>query len=388
MPNHDADRFSKRFPPLHAPRLLALRPSIELSANEQSAFHQFFETYRQLSGDISNSPEQELITQALLSCQNPFWTAGHAVMIWQEETSALIGFSHPDQKLNGEAACFFGYFACGKDARAAEPVFAKLYEWSHQMGAKKLVGPIQFKTAYDYRLRMDSFHEKTFWGEPKNPEHHLHALKDAGFEITQEYFTDFILNLTKVRQIAHQKFSRASTAIQMQSTGQTKKRASIEPFSLALFNEHRAEIFNFANSLFAGNAAFQPLNQFDFALLYPEALLKSLCQKTSFLIFDFEGKLRGLCLSFADPADPKCLMIKTIGVDADFRNGGRTFVAALKFIFEHSISYQSLAFCLMTKGNQVHRLTEKYSDHQRRYALFAKNVAENQSIFSKIENPE
>ena len=385
---HDADSPPKTPKSMNDPRLLELKPSLDLNTEDQYLLKEFFENICQLSVENSKTIEREPVTLALMSRENPFWAAGRAVAIWQDQTSTLIGFSHPEQKLNGEAACFFGYFACAKDAHAAQPVFAKLRAWSDQMGAKKIVGPIQFKTAYDYRLRMDSFSEKTFWGEPQNPEHHIAALEEAGFAITQEYFTDFILELENVRHIAHRKLSRATLAIGARSPGRPTNQPHIEPFSLALFNRHRGEIFNLANSLFAGNAAFQPLNQFDFNVLYPEALLKSICQNTSFLIFDNEGKLRGLCLSFAHPTDPECLLIKTIGIDAGFRNGGRTFVEALKFIFERSTSYQRLAFCLMTKGNQVHRLTQKYSDHLRRYALFAKDVALDHSAFSKIENAE
>ncbi len=355
-----------------------LRAKSQMSEGERSEYNAFYQNFEKISGcdPLAVLPPTSL-NDALMSEFNPFWVQGRAVAIWIEDEIGLIAFSHPQQRLNETPAVYFGYFACRENAKLAPCIFARLKVWTHEQNAEVVIGPIQFKTAYDYRLRIDSFDAKTFWGEPQNPPHYVHCLQQNGFTVAQEYFSDFILDLDRVRKIARRKLPRATAAIALRSMGRTNERPRFEIFNLNLFAKNREEIFNLANDLFEKNVAFQPLNQFDFNVLYTEPLLKSLCQKTSFLIFDSENKLRGLCLSFAHPLDPDCLLIKTIGIEPTFRKNGRTFVEALQFIFDQSGDYHRLAFCLMTKGNQVHRLTEKYADQKRRYALF-----------SKIEKPE
>ena len=328
----------------------------------------FIEVGRNLSAEEPMTPGvSDRLTHALLSPANPFWQAGRAQAFWIEGEGRLIAFSHPEMRDRlGDTHVCFGWWASSRKPDVNHALFQALEAWARAQKATRLIGPINMKTAYDYRLRLNDFDAPPFWGEPTNPAYYVRHLETEGFEIIQNYFTDFIIGLDGVRHIASQKLPRAVA---------TEKPWRIEAFSEDLFTRNRDRILQLANQLFVENSGFQKVDEFDFALLYGGAALSTACRKTSFLLFDQEDLPRGLCFSFAHPHDPKLLLIKTIGVDPAFRHAGKTFVDCLKFIFDHSQSYDRMAFCLMTENNLAHRLTSKYCDRRRTYGLFGKDLA-------------
>ena len=75
-----------------------------------------------------------------------------------------------------------------------------------------------------------------------------------------------------------------------------------------------------------------------------------------------------------EPTDPTRLLVKTVGILPDSRQGGRTFVKLLHWIFEKSGDYRDITFCLMAENNMAHRLTSKWCGDRKTFGLFAKDL--------------
>ena len=322
----------------------------------------FLATYNEIAANHPYTPHfPEALTNALLSSANPYWKNGSIRAFWIPHTVAALAFDRGLGTAEKEAI-YFGHWASSSDTKANLDLMTEIKTWGKSQGGKNLVGPLFLKTAYDYRLRTNDFDQTPFWGEPTNPTFYPALLQDAGFRACQYYHTDFIYRLDEIRKLAQTKLSRA-----------VREHSDLQfvPFSSQLFADKKNSILAMANKLFRENFAFDPLNDFDFNLLYQPAFLSKACRSTSFLIFDRFDNVCGLCLSYPHPADEKCLLIKSIGIDPQRRQAGRAFVESLKYIFDHSANYDRMAFCLMTEENQANRLTAKHRDHRRTYALYS-----------------
>ena len=305
------------------------------------------------------------LDRTLFSALNPYWKKGRACAFWIPEQGHVVGFFHPDVAVEGKSVAFFGYWAAVKDSNVNRELFSAVEQWSREQNVTRLVGPLNMKTAFDYRLRLDHWEEPSFWGEPQNPAFYQEILQERGYAICQNYFTDYIEDLERVRKIGRKKLPAFS---------KSEHDLKFVRFSEEIFESAKTEILALANRIFNGNFAFQDLTPFDFAVLYNAETLRLACKKTSFLLYDYQGSLCGLCLNFADPNDAKRILVKTIGIDPNSRNSGRTFASCLKYLFEHSDDYDKMAFCLMLKNNQAHRIATKYSIRERSYALFLKEI--------------
>jgi hypothetical protein len=325
---------------------------------------EFLEIENQLAAQEPLTPvSRPALDQAIFSGINPYWKLGRAQAFWIPEKGHVIGFYHPEVLVDGKPVAFFGYWSTSNDSQINQELFVEVEAWASGQNVSQLIGPLNMKTTFDYRLRIDHWEAPSFWGEPQNPPFYQDILQARGFTVCQNYFTDFIEDLERVRKIGRKKLPAFS---------KSEHDFKFIRFSEDVFETSKTEILALANRIFADNFAFQELNPFDFAILYNPETLQLACHKTSFLLYDHEKVLRGLCFNFPDPNDSKRILVKTIGIDPAARNSGRTFAACLKYLFEHSNDYDRMAFCLMLKDNQAHRIATKYSIRERGYALFRK----------------
>lgn len=324
----------------------------------------FLETQQQLQDQERLNPVlNPQLTRWMFGSQNSFWHSGRAKAFWIKGEGQLILFSSPSMQFKNSRCVYFGFFSCRNRASISHQLFARAEEWARGQKANCLLGPINMKTLFDYRLRTSLFSESRFWGEPQNPEYFVHLLQDSGLKICQNYFTDFIEHLEPIRAQARRRLPEALA----QSLG-----IQIRTFNFDLFVSQKSQILKLVNDLFASNSAFLEINETEFGILYSEKTMAGLCRDTSFLLYDSQNNLIGLCMSFPHPQDSKCLLIKTIGIRESHRLAGRSFVACLQYIFCQSQAYDRIAFCLMTDDNLAHRLSRKYCTQSRSYALFAK----------------
>jgi hypothetical protein len=304
------------------------------------------------------------LNRALFSFENPFWAAGEARMFGERDVCSFMGFAHPAYSWNGGKFAAFGYFNSVFQPAGVAEVFALFESWARARGAAYIVGPMNFKTCYDYRWRLNDFDSLPFFGEPSNPAHYPDLMSELGMVPIREYHTDIIGNLENVRQLA---------AIRLGKIPEFDL-VRIDPFTPEAWSLRRHEILDVSNRAFAANPGFMRMEEFDFSVLYPESVVSRACRETSAFLTGENGELAGFCVNLPDPSRPQRLLVKTLAVLPDFRYGGRTFAEILNWIFQRSKNYSEIAFCLMSDDNMAHRLARKYAESSKTYALFGRSL--------------
>lgn len=300
---------------------------------------------------------------SLTSSQNPFWSRqGQLALSWITGEERAMGFIQDSQE---ERVAYFGALQLRPGDRSGGSISA-IERWARSHGASRLVGPIDMKTIYTYRLRMDSFELPTFPGEPNNSKETLDQLRRQNYKLVQSYYTDFIDGLGEFRPFALDKLSSL-----------TRRKGwplKIRPIDAESWQLYKAEVYRLVCQLFADNPAYTEITDYDFEALYGQRTLEMICLKSSLFVFDEKDALVGFCFNICADLDGPTLLVKTIGIDPAYRYSGRTFAEAVKHIFQNSDHCDSIAFCLMVENNLIHRLTEKYVHRRRRYGLFEKSL--------------
>ena len=94
-------------------------------------------------------------------------------------------------EIDGVPAAFFGFWETVEDLPTNQKLFLELEDWAKSLGAKILVGPINFSTFYGNRIRIDQKNSHSFLGEPYNPSYYPKILEGAGFEKYHQYITAY-----------------------------------------------------------------------------------------------------------------------------------------------------------------------------------------------------
>jgi hypothetical protein len=311
------------------------------------------------------SSKSDPLAAALFSPANPFWQKGTAQLFTVNEKTMLVGFSHPDYIHEGQPYATFGYWRSGSANDDHGALLGQFEAWARAHGAQRIIGPIHFKSCYDYRLRLDHFSDPPFWGEPHHPDFMPAKLESLGYSCLQRYYTDCISEMNGIR---------AEARVRLPPLLENLNEVILKPFTAADWGVYRTQMLSLVNRVFKNNLVFTEINAFDYALLYSEAVIARVCADTSFFVVNEPGELVGFCFNTPDPNSPQRLLVKTIGVLPEYRLGGRTFVKALAWILLQSQRYSELAFCLMAEDNMAHRLARRYCDISKSYGLFAKNL--------------
>jgi hypothetical protein len=82
---------------------------------------------------------------------------------------------------------FLGFFECIDNQPVADQLFAWARDTARQAGYRQLVGPVDASFWLGYRMKLDHFTSKPYFGEPHNPSYHPRLWADAGWEVTQRY---------------------------------------------------------------------------------------------------------------------------------------------------------------------------------------------------------
>lgn len=86
----------------------------------------------------------------------------------------------------GDDTAYLGFFECVDDKETAKFLFEKAYEIAKEMGASKIVGPVDGSFWIKYRLKINMF-GAPYTGEPYNKDYYLKLFKDNGYEICEHY---------------------------------------------------------------------------------------------------------------------------------------------------------------------------------------------------------
>lgn len=90
-----------------------------------------------------------------------------------------------------DAAAYVGFFESYDDSQAVHILFEKISEWARENGRSKLIGPLDASFWIRYRFKISRF-DKTYTGEPINPEYYPVLWEKAGFVMTDHYYSNTI----------------------------------------------------------------------------------------------------------------------------------------------------------------------------------------------------
>ena len=313
--------------------------------------------------------QQRLFYRRILSPENPYWKKGGEILFaWNGNEDRSVGFLHPSAgSASSERAVFFGGWESFYKTVGSRSSLQAIEDWARKLKATRLIGPIDFKTIYPYRLRIDSFDNPLFFGEPHNTKEMVDFLIKNEFHISQKYFTDFIDRLNEFR-------SSAISKLESLTPKNKPWPLHFEPLTPNNWQKYKTQLFHLVCQLFEENPEYIPLSEFDFELQYNDRILEYACKESSFFIRNEQGNLVGFCFNLMEHLEVPTLLVKTIGIDKRYRFSGRTFLECVKRIFLNSYHCQAIAFCLMVEDNLIHRLTRKYFTRRRSYALFEKSL--------------
>lgn len=251
----------------------------------------------------------------------------------------------------------------------SKKLLLELEKKARERGLAKIIGPLNFSTYFDYRLRMDHFGEAPFVGEPTNGPEIIELLTANHYEIEKKFYSHefkvqwnwkFILGVVFFGYYA-----------------KWKSKNHIDLFKLSQWNyqKYLFEIYELTDGVFAKNYLYQKIPFASFKILFEQKMLPSIDSEASIIALDKKGRLVGYSLCLRDDNYPDRLFFKTIGVKKEFRNGsyvGRqlmreVYLAARK-------NYKTCLACLMIEGNKPEQMFRRNSFFSKSYALFSKKV--------------
>lgn len=267
----------------------------------------------------------------------------------------------------GSAICF-GYLCCGS-AEEFHQLIKQLSVVAKSLGAKKLVGPINFSTFFDYRLKMNNFNHLCFLGEPRNGKKELDFFKQEGFECLQKYLShEFFASLNWKMYgsvVLAGWWAIIKTWGQYQTLNLDKNN----------YQRHLQEIYDITISTFADNFLFQKIPFDLFKIHFESHLLPNIDFDTSLIIFNKTGKIVAYSLCLVDLLNSKRLLFKTIGVVKGERKGGLIALRILRQVYLNARKNYTMALaCLMIEGNKIDRIIKGISVDTTEYGLFQKTL--------------
>ena len=337
-------------------------------------------------------PEDPRAVAGMFSDRNPWFQIGEADAFCVPGRVRAAVFCQRDLVLEGRRAAFFGYWESTGDAEAETRVMSQVEAFARKRGAEILYGPIQFATALGYRVL--TAHEPgaiPFQGEPWTPLGYGAALERLGFAVHRRYLTQR-MDADQMRATCEH-----HRPIYEKLLGRGYRFVPVDP---ADWMARLPDLHRLADVIFGGNFAYTSPSWDQFAALFGQRLLASICPETSTLAFGPSGELAAFFLMYphygalavqsagAARVDlsamrfdvhvpelrrrgPVGVLFKTIGTTPEHRKHGvaSALVAHTldRIIGRYDFSYP----CLMREDNPSRRLAVSSTD-LRWYALYSK----------------
>lgn len=331
-------------------------------------------------------------TEALrqqFSTANPWFQEGTAWVGVEPGKVRLAGFfSH--RIIDGEPAAFFGFWEGVEDLSVHQALFRELSEWAAAKGAKRLYGPINFTTFNAYRLRLDSFGEGCFPGEPWNPAYYPALMEKLGFDCRYRYLSTFSQTPDIVQSVAGD-YLRVKPKLE--------QVVRMEAMTPEFWMDHLDEIFGFVDQVFGANFAYTPISRDAFQAHCGEAFAHRFCPFSSVLARSQDGPIAGFFLVFPDYGPllccnnptamagkdiryqshfqllprPRRALAKTAGVHPDFRSLGLFTAMGCELSLRVASLYDELGAALVREDNNSRQFALRHGTASRRhYGLFQK----------------
>lgn len=326
------------------------------------------------------------------SAANPWFTQGRAWVGVIPGQVRLAGFVC-DQVIDGERVAFFGFWEGIDDEAAHAALFEDLSAWARQQGAQRLYGPINFTTFSAYRLRLDSFEDGAFPGEPWNPPYYPRLLESLGFGLKYRYLSTF--NATEdVVQSVRADYLRVKPKLE--------QVVHLESMTPAFWMDHLDELYGFVDEVFGANFAYTPISREAFQTHCGAAFAERFCPHSSVLARARDGRIAGFFLVYPDYSPllrqgnpqrvraseiryathypllnpPRRGLAKTGGVHPDFRSLGLFTAMGCELSLRAEGRYEQLAAALVREDNNSRQFALRHGiAESRHYGLYQRTLA-------------
>jgi hypothetical protein len=266
-------------------------------------------------------------------------------------------------------ALVFGFLKLGQinDSKNLLQLFENL---AREKKINKVIGPLNFSTYFDYRLRLNQFDQPTFTGEPQSSEADLQLFQNCGYQILRKYVTHQV-SLKRVFKFFFL-FSIYGSWIR----SQFKNQVRFAPIELNKLDQTLPIIYQLTDETFSNNFLYQKIDYPSFKQLFNEKYLPTLDLQCSVFAKDpSTDEIIGYGLCLKDPLNPEQVLFKTIGVRKSRRLKGRLALLLLREIyFKAKKNYTSFLACLMMEGNRPEKLIRSVASNTRDYALYIKEL--------------
>jgi hypothetical protein len=337
-------------------------------------------------------PEDPAAVDWLFSREHDYFLQGTATLFVREDEARVAAFFDPRLRLEEEPAAFFGFWETIDRLEPNVMLFRGVEEWARGLGARRLLGPVNFTTHGNYRLRLGDFEDPPFPGEPYNPPWYLRILGELGFEVVAEY-TSHATTRMYHSVIGEILLSKAHYLMRL------PEGIRIEALTGKVWMDRMDELYGFVDEAFSHNLAYLPVSESVFRRHYGEALARRLCPRTSVIALDEEDRVAGFLICFPDygpllrQGNPErihpseldyerhfpllekpCFLAKTAAVRGDLRKKGLLSALSAEAARRSLAVYDDGMVCLMRSDNPSARFAAQFSDHHRRYGLFGREI--------------
>lgn len=307
-----------------------------------------------------------------------------------ERNEIIIYTDHSDIRLAGifpvnDNVAYFGFWETIDDDLLHRQAFTLLEADARKRNKSTLVGPINFNTYHNYRLRVEVVPGwKMFDREPVNPTYYplllqqLHFYPKATFEsrlIQKENIPDVYID----------------KAVLLNEL--TKIPFDFIPLNKNNWQLYEEQIFELVQAIFSENPLYKNISISQFKLLYNQNFSRKLCPYSSVIFRDqSSGKLAAISMCHPNyhslyPAattpdfkkdferlDKKVLLAKTVGVHPGFRQQGLMNFMGAYGMLSFRDWYDEVIFCLMRSDNYSLHFTDSVSYERAKYVLYEKKL--------------
>ncbi len=185
-------------------------------------------------------------------------------------------------------------------AAHSRQILAAAMAWAKDQGVRKVYGPLDAGTFYNYRFRVDSDPRAYSW-EPNQPAAYVSHWRDFGFKVSENYSSVALADGPYLPIHISLKTMKPLEFIA------TWRGYSFHPFS-KVWSENMDMLYTIVAESFTKNVLYEPLARADFDRLYGDFKADF---SPSFVLKNRSGKTVGFCLSYYDN---KSLVVKTVGL--------------------------------------------------------------------------
>lgn len=275
---------------------------------------------------------------------------------------------------------YLGFFESEDLTEAVKLLLEKAGTIAASQGCVKITGPVDASFWIRYRFKANCF-EHSYTGEPYNRSYYVRLWQEAGYEITERYYS----NHYRIVGRTYQNPVFSSRLQQKLKEGYEIKSPSPRTFACTL-----EEVYDLLIELYRSFPVYKPVSREEFSSLY--SYLKSLIRWPMVKMAYYQGKAVGFFISIPDygntvygrlsPVDyirilrnrvkPRSYVMLYMGIDASHRGLGKAMAETIKE--ELKAAGVPSVGALIRQGNVNRDYFQELVDYEYEYVLLGRSV--------------